>query len=158
MEFNRPECLKLTGNVAENFKLFKEEVLVFFEATETTSKPQKVQVARLLNLIGSDGVKIYRIFNTDPKEETVDVILEKLEGYCIPKRNEVMEHYKFFTRKQDSYETFDKFYADLRNLIKNCGFQKTEDSLLRTQIVLGIRDKDLQAKLLREDLDLNKVV
>lgn len=70
-----------------------------------------------------------------------------------------MEHYKFFTRKQDSYyETFDKLYADLRNIIKNYSFQKTEDSLLRTQIVLGIRDKDLLAKLLCEDLDLNKVV
>jgi hypothetical protein len=158
MEFNKPESLKLTGNVAENYKLFKEEVLVFFEATETTSKPEKVQVARLLNLIGSDGVKIYRTFNVDPKEETVEIIFKKLEEYCTPKRNEVMEHYKFFMRKQDSSETFDKFYADLRNLIKSCDFGKAEDKLLRTQIVLGIGDKDLQSKLLREDLSLDKVV
>ncbi|KAL4098106.1 hypothetical protein QTP88_022775 [Uroleucon formosanum] len=158
MEFNKPDCLKLTGNVAENFKLFKEEVMVFFEATETTSKPEKVQVARLLNLIGSDGVKIYRTFNIDPKVETVNIIFEKLEGYCTPKRNEVMEHYKFFMRKQDSSETFDKFYADLRDLIKNCDFGVTEEKLLRTQIVLGISDKDLQGKLLREDLNLDKVV
>lgn len=34
MEFNKPECLKLTGNLAENFKVFKEEVTVFFDATE----------------------------------------------------------------------------------------------------------------------------
>lgn len=158
MEFNKPECLKLTGNVAENFKLFKEEVMVFFEATETTAKPVKVQVARLLNLIGSDGVKLYRTFNVNPSEETIEIIFEKLEGYCTPKRNEVMEHYKFFMRKQDSCETFDKFYADLRDLIKNCDFGKTEDKLLRTQIVLGISDKDLQGKLLREDLNLDKVV
>jgi len=41
MEFNKPEALKLTGNVAENYKLFKKEDLVFFEATETTAKPEK---------------------------------------------------------------------------------------------------------------------
>lgn len=31
MEFNKLECLKLTGNVAENFKLFKKEMKVFFD-------------------------------------------------------------------------------------------------------------------------------
>lgn len=132
--------------------------MVFFEATETTAKPVKVQVARLLNLTGSDGVKIYRTFNINPKEETVNVIFDKLEEYCRPKRNEVMEHYKFFMRKQESSETFDKFYADLRDLIKSCDFGKSEEKLLRTQIVLGISDKYLQGKLLREDLNLNKVV
>lgn len=87
--------------------------------TETTEKPGKVQVARLLTLIGCDGVKIYRTFNIKPEEETVKIIFEKLEEYCIQKRNEVIEHYQFFTRKQDSNESFDKFYADLRNLVKS---------------------------------------
>jgi len=69
-----------------------------------------------------------------------------------------MEHYRFFMRKQEFSEPFDKFYADLRNLIKSCGFGATEEKLLRTQIVLGISDKDLQSKLLREDVSLEKVI
>jgi len=72
MEFNKPDGFKLTGNVAEHFKLFKEEVMVFFEANETMAKPEKVQVARLLNVVGSNGVKIYTTFNIDPKVETVE--------------------------------------------------------------------------------------
>lgn len=56
MELNGLECLKQTGN--ENYKLFKQEVLVFFEAMETMAKPEKIQVKSLLNLFGSDGVKI----------------------------------------------------------------------------------------------------
>lgn len=158
MEFNKPEVLKLTGNVAENYKLFKEEVLVFFEGIETTTKPEKVQVARLLNLIGSDGVKIYRIFNVEPNNKTVEIVFKKLEEYCTPKRNEVMEHYRFFMRKQEFNEPFDKFYADLRSLIKSCDFEATEEKFLRTQIVLGISDKDLQSKLLREDVNLDKKI
>lgn len=79
MELNKPECLKLTGNVDENYKLFKEKVLVFFEATKTTSKSEKVQAARLLNLIGNDSIKIHRIFNVDPKEETVEIVFKILE-------------------------------------------------------------------------------
>ena len=54
IEFNKPEALKWTDNVAENYKLFEEDVLVFYEVTETTAKPEKVQVTRLLNLNGSD--------------------------------------------------------------------------------------------------------
>lgn len=89
---------------------------------------------------------------------TVSEIFKSLEEYCVPKKNEVMEHYKFFMRKQSEIETFDKYYADLRELIKSCSFKDTEEPLLRTQIVLGIRAKDLQARLLREDLRLDKVV
>lgn len=70
------------------------------------------------------------------------LLLKKLETYSIPKQNELMKRYKYFTTKQDSNETFDTFYEDLRNLIKSCNFEKAEGSLLRTQIVLSINDKN----------------
>jgi len=38
-----------------------------------------------LNLIGSDSIKIYRTFNVDPKEETVEIIFKKLEDYTQKK-------------------------------------------------------------------------
>jgi len=156
MEFNRPANLKLTGNLNDNFKIFKQEVEVYFMATETNSKSQEVQVARLLNLLGPDGLKLYNTFKIDVV--TVDNIFKSLEEYCVPRKNEVMEHYKYFTRRQAEGEPFDKFYADLRELIKSCSFGESEEALLRTQIVLGISDKDLQSKLLREDLPLLKVI
>lgn len=43
-------------------------------------------------------------------------------------------------------------------MVKSCDFGLSEDKLIRTQIVLGINNKDLQARLLREDLELEKVV
>lgn len=54
----------------------------------------------------------------------------------MPKRNEVVEHFVFFTRKLDSLKSFDKFYADLRSLIKSCDFEPSEEKLLSMQIVL----------------------
>jgi len=44
-EFNRPANLKLIGNINDNFKIFKQEVEVYFMATETYQKPKEVQVA-----------------------------------------------------------------------------------------------------------------
>lgn len=156
MEFNRPASLKLKGNLNDNFKIFKPEIEVYFLATKTNTKSQEVQVARLLNLLGPGGLELYNTFKIDVV--TVDNIFKLLEEYCVPRKNEVMEQYKYFTRKQAEGEPFDKYYANLRELIKSCSFGDTEDALLRTQVVLGINDKELQSKLLREDLPLTKVI
>lgn len=40
-----------------------------------------------------------------------------------------MEHYTFFMRKQEFSEPFDKFYANLRNLVKSCNVGETENKL-----------------------------
>ncbi|VVC37220.1 Hypothetical protein CINCED_3A024105 [Cinara cedri] len=153
MEFNKLESLKLSGFIAENFKLFKNEVTVSFESTEAILKSQTTQVARLLNLIGTDGLKLYRsIKRPKDEKETVETILRHLENYYIPRCNEIMEHFKFFTRKQLCDEKFDKYYAELRV------FGEIEDRLLRTQIVLGIANKELQTRMLREELTLDKAI
>ncbi|KAL4092419.1 hypothetical protein QTP88_026920 [Uroleucon formosanum] len=122
----------MTGNLAENFKNFKQQLQIYFDATESHTKKEATQVAILLNFLGSDGLKIYNTLKIPSK--TVFEILKALEAYCIPKRNETMELYKFFTRKQ------------------------LDDKLLKTQIILGISDKELQAKLLREELILENTV
>lgn len=156
MEFNKPEPLKMTGNLAENFKNFRQQLQIYFDATESHSKKEATQVAILLNLLGSDGLKIYNTLKIP--NNTVFEILKALEAYCIPRRNETMELYKFFTRKQLDGEEFDKYYADLRELVKSCELDNCEDKLLKTQIILGISDKELQARLLREELTLEKTV
>lgn len=72
MEFNRPANLKLIGNISDNFKTFKQEVVVYFMATETYQKPKEVQVARLLNLLGPDGLKLFNTFKIeDTSVETI---------------------------------------------------------------------------------------
>ncbi len=63
-------------------------------ATETYKKTKEVQVARLLNLLGPDGLKLFNTFKIE--EITVEAIFKSLEEYCVPKKNEVMEHYKYF--------------------------------------------------------------
>jgi len=88
----------MTGNLAENFKNFRQQLQIYFDATESHSKKEATQVAILLNLLGSDGLKIYNMLKIP--SNTVFEILKALESYCIPRRNETMELYKFFTWKQ----------------------------------------------------------
>lgn len=83
--------------------------------------------------------------------------MQGLEDYCTPKKNEVMELFRFFFEKADC-EPFDKYYTDLKQLIRTCGLGDAEDKILRAQIVLRLYDKEVQARLLRENLTLPKVV
>lgn len=131
--------------------------MVYFKATETDKKDNDVQVARLLNLLGQDGLKIY-ITIKDDKEETVKSILEALDEYCIPKTNEIMDHFNFFKRNQQLNEQLDVWYTDLKKLIKNCNFGDAKDKILRTQIVLGVYDKETQSRLLRDGVSLPKMM
>lgn len=52
-EYEKPAILKLDGDVESNFDLFRQEVDIFFTATETTKKSKEIQVARLLNIMGA---------------------------------------------------------------------------------------------------------
>ncbi|VVC26083.1 Hypothetical protein CINCED_3A000567 [Cinara cedri] len=156
MEFNKPSPLKMTGNLIDNFKMFKQEFQIFFDATECHMKKEATQVAILLNLLGPDGLKVYNTLKV--KNETVCEILNALECYCISRKNEIMGQYLFFTRNQGAEEPFENFYTDLKQLIKTCGFDQFEEKLLRIQIVLGISNKDVQTSLLMEDLPLERVV
>ncbi|KAL4098278.1 hypothetical protein QTP88_022916 [Uroleucon formosanum] len=38
MEFNKPNSLQMTGNLVENFRIFKQSVQIYFDATELHSK------------------------------------------------------------------------------------------------------------------------
>lgn len=129
---------------------------IYFDATESHGKQPKTQVAILLNLLGTDGFKVYNTLKVST--ETVFEILKVLEACCIPRKNQIMEHYKFFTRKQGIDESFETFYTDLRELAKSCDLSTCEEKLLRSQIVLGISNKDVQTSLLREDYSLDKIV
>lgn len=159
MDFNKPDPLNLTsGNVTLNFTLFKEEALNYLTATETDTKTRTVQVARLKNLLGPDARKAYAATNPFTALESIESIFDAIEEQCLPKKNETMAMYTFQSRKQFSAEPFERFYTDLRTLIKPCDFQSLESKILKSQIILGISSLSLRERLLREDLTLEKVV
>lgn len=70
-EINKPKPLNLEGNLEKNFKYLKQEIEIYFEATETNKKSKKIQVARLLNLMGSDALKIYNTLKIEEKNSSM---------------------------------------------------------------------------------------
>jgi len=58
--------------------------------------------------------------------------------------------FKFFTRIQQEGEKFDNFLAEIKKLSQTCDFGTMLDRMIQDKIVLGIRDKVLQERLLRK--------
>lgn len=159
MEFNKPDPLNLSeGNISDKFKQFKEEIDIYFIATKTTKESKEIQLARLKNLLGTDGLKLYNSIKDESVVETVENVMKTLEKHCVPKQNMTMSIHLLFSRKQLPHENFDSFYADLRNLIRCCKFEEQEEKILRALIILGVNNKELQEKLLREDTSFDRVI
>lgn len=85
-------------------------------------------------------------------------ILTALETYCVPRKNTTYERYVFRTTTQED-RSFDIFVTDLKRRAEYCDFGAIKDSLIRDQIVVGIKDIKLRERLLREaDLTLEKAM
>lgn len=158
MEFNKPAVLDVNGDIASNFATFKEEVQIYLVATETVKKSHEIQVARLKNLLGSEGLKLYKSLTDNDNHETITSILDVLEKHCVPRQNITVNIYKLFSRKQLPEEPFEQFYADLKRLIRPCKFEDQEEKILTALIALGVRSTETQQRLLRDDNKLEDVV
>lgn len=160
MEFKPPKGLSLEGDVAQNWKNFIQKFNIFIQANEYEEKSDQIKVAMLLNCIGDEGLHLFNTLSlTVENRKKFSEVIKAFESYCIPRKSTVFNRYKFFTRTQKEGELFDHFHTELKKLAQECEFGDQQDSLIRDKIIIGIRDTNLQERLLRENnLTLTKTV
>ena len=77
----------------------------------------------------------------------------------MPKKNVVLERFHFNNLSQGDQEDFDRFVTRIKNQAASCEFGDLKDQLIRDRVVVGIKNKSVQERMLREkDLDLNKAI
>jgi hypothetical protein len=116
-----------------------------------------VQAAIILHCAGSEAIEVIdqSSFTSEEEREDPNVIMTKLEEYCIPRKNEVLESFRFW--RTDYKEPFSSFVTELRRRADLCNFQEKE-RMIRDKIVFSV-SKRLQERLLKEkDLTLQKAV
>ncbi|XP_064464833.1 uncharacterized protein LOC135376168 [Ornithodoros turicata] len=148
-----PDPLLLSGNVADNWRKFKQRLELYLEATEVEEKPRtgKRKIATLLHVAGPDAVEVFNTFSLTAEERaSYTTLLQKFEAYCTPKCNETYERYVFRCRMQNEGEPFEAFYRDVQLRAQSCNFSTLTDSFIRDQIVYGVWDGNLRERLLRE--------
>lgn len=69
------------------------------------------------------------------------------------------ERFVFYKREQIEGESVEYFVKELKKLVKNCVFANQTDIMIRDRIVLGVKDIELQEKLLNiKELDPVKAI
>ena len=160
-KINKPEPLYFEGNVAENWRRWKQRFFIFMTATGTDKKEAEVKSATLWHFAGPEAIEIYSTFSweTDGDEKNISKILEEFENYCTPQKNITLERHIFNTRTQQPGESIDHYVTDLRKKATSCDFGTLHDSLIRDRIVCGICSDHTRSRLLKEaDLALPKAI
>ena len=151
-----PSKLELTGDLATNWKKFHRawnnyEIAARLNDPENPTVNKSLRTATLLTCIGSGALDVYEglEFDNDDDKKDIDIVLQKLQRYCIGETNEIYERYRFNKRDQEPNESLDAYVTALRTLAKTCNFGVLENSLIRDRIVIGVRDHQARKKLLQ---------
>ncbi len=157
-----PKALNLDSsqNLAETWKKWKASFKIFLQATESSQKNDLVKSSILLHCIGAQAKELYDTFDFPEGQEMVyNSIIEKFDTHFRPRKNLTFNRYTFLTARQEDSETFDEYFTRLRKLSEDCEFGDLRDSLIKDLIIIGITDKKLQERFLREnDLTLETVL
>ena len=150
-----------SANLAEKWKFWINAWGNYELGTKIAKEEADIRVAKLLAVIGEDTVRVYNNVEWDEPDDNKKIakVLEKLEAYCLPRKNIRFERYRFNQRTQASGESIDAFVTALRDLSMACEFEAARDSLICDRLVQGIRDDRVRERLLREtDLSLQKAI
>ena len=125
------------------------------EVSGANNKPKQRQTAIILHCAGLQVLEVYDHFHVEADDDKNDPakVLEKLEEYCNPRENEVLQSFRFWNIP--FHEPFDVFLTELYSRAASRNF-KEKQRMIRDKIVFSVSGK-LQELLLREsNLDLKK--
>ncbi|GFX92968.1 transposable element Tcb2 transposase [Trichonephila clavipes] len=117
------------GIVKEKWQKWRQELENYLLTTEKDDRTDKIQMAILLNLLGSEGLEICNTFKLELKANFSEV-LQKSEEYCSPRRNVVYERYKFFSCVQLEDQALETYVTQLKILASTCEFAEQENGLI----------------------------
>ena len=155
-----PDQVNCNGDIATNWKTFRESYEDYIVATGLDQKDKIIQVATLKSLMGIECKKILkRLQLSEDEMKDPKTILDKLQDHFLPVRNILYERYVFHNTDQLAHETIDQFVIKLRQLAEPCQFGIFEDEMVRDRLVLGCKDSTAKTRLFREkDCDLKKAI
>ena len=154
--------MALLGHVGE-FVEGKEDIASYIERVELYFAANYVEkdheVATFLSLIGADAYGVLRnmLAPDPPKDKSFEALKEILTAHYSPKPILIAERFKFHRRNQLESESIAQFVVELKRLALKCEFGVFLEEALRDRLVCGLRNVQIQKKLLTErDLTFKK--
>ncbi|CAC5402396.1 unnamed protein product [Mytilus coruscus] len=135
---------------------WKEELNLYIDLV-MDSEDEQAKVKLFLYLVSTRGREIYlTMFDQEPQNRTLEMVLQAFDGYCNPKRNETVERYRFNMRNQNREKTLTSMSPKLKKS-NDLQLWSTARVTYPKQNYLWYKDSHLRERLLRViDLDLPK--
>ena len=140
--FKPPSTLDLNSvNLADSFKNFKKwrrQLEVYLKASGADEKPDDVRSAIILHCAGPAMIEVFDHFTFAKPEDKCKprIILEKMEDYCSPRKNVVLNTFRFWMAP--SIEPFESFLTDLRTKAESCEFGQLKERMIRDKTVFTV--------------------
>lgn len=148
----------------EKFRSYKRRFEEFIKG-KRIQKEDKLSALLFLNSIGSTGFKIVAraLSPVNPYQCTYKQFIDILMKHYHPRRSEILIMHEFQSKYQEEDQSITEFSDDLKmlydeyeegNSYRNCEkcLSATENILLRTQFIRGLRDKSIQEEILKSQL------
>ena len=88
---------------------------------------------------------MFTYWASDTDQNKIQPVLQKFTVYCQPLKNVPFERYKFYSRMQESGESYDHYQTALRQLVERFEFKSiTPNQILHDKLVFGIRNTMVQ--------------
>lgn len=137
---------------AGKWQIYEEQMQFFFMANGLEDEETKKAI--FLSSCGTDTYTLLKSIATPEditdKKFTFDKAISLLRKHFCPEPNLIIQRFQFYRRDQHEGETIPDYLAALRKLSQNCNF-KALDEMLRDRLVCGMRDVNLQKKLLANE-------
>ena len=114
----QPLSLRPSGEVADNWKLWKEKYNDYFVISRLDRESSPYQLAMFKHTIGDDALLVIKTFSYTDGEDSNNwgVVMAKMEKHCIGEVNEIYERYCFNKRDKLPTESVDCFFCRAENL------------------------------------------
>jgi len=86
-----PTSIQLTGNLADNWKRFKQRFNIYLAASGAGVDDEKLKAHILLHVMGEDVLDIYNSFQLDEANMTLAGLMAKFKEYFLPSQNVTFE-------------------------------------------------------------------
>lgn len=154
MDFRGIPPMSMSGNLAENWRFWRQRFQTYLVATEVAKKDEATQCAQLLTLIGDEGMRIFNTFDfEDTEKDKIKPLFEKFETHFNPRKNLTFERHIFLTCKQNDYHSVEQYITVLKNLSLSCELGNLRESLIKDVMICGIKSESLREKLLQADCE-----
>ena len=152
MEFKPPDYISLQGNVAENWRNWKQMFDNFLIAKEAHKKKDMIKIAMLLTCIGPEALDRYNNFTYEEDEDKkkYSVVVKKFATHFSGLKRTVFSRYQFWTHPRGESQPFQEYLTNLQTMAKACDFTEGEN-MVRDKVVFSTKEKPLKERLLHEE-------